>query len=235
MNLSQCGNWRSAKRRFGSNRELACRAGRVRSSLNFRHNGAASRTSKWAKTGHCLIGSADATPGLPNRITRDFLERVAVHDPHMPSVPDPDDSARGQASKCPAYSGKCHSSVLGDVGSVHRQIDFGSFLTSGGLELFDKLQEHRQLGNGSSLAKQERVTLGLTEFLAKLADDMKFQLCVSGKSAPEGRHREAIRGHRGYRPVSSSCTALPRTARTGHRERGMPRYVRCHQAPSYRT
>jgi len=93
----------------------------------------------------------------------------------MPSVPALDDAARGQAPKSPAHRLKRHCDVLADVGPAHREVYLGRAFPSGGLKLFEQLKEHRDPGKSLPLRKEKRVTLRLTEFLAELADDMKFQ------------------------------------------------------------
>jgi hypothetical protein len=108
-------------------------------------------------------------------LVRKGLERGAVDDFQMPPVPALDDAARGQAPKCPAHGLERHCDVFTDVGPVHREIYLGRAFASGGLKLLEQLKEHRHLGNGLPLRKEKRVTLRLTELLAELADDMKFQ------------------------------------------------------------
>ena len=108
----------------------------------------------------------------------------------MSSIADLNDTPRRQSAKCSAHSRKRGTDVLADVRAVHRQIDFGRLLALGDLELFDELQEHRELSDGSFLAKQKSVPLGLPQFLTELANNVKFQLGVFGKtvaSAVTGR------------------------------------------------
>jgi hypothetical protein len=109
------------------------------------------------------------------RIIRNFLECSTVYDPQMPSIPALDNAARSQASKCSAHGFKRHSKVFADVRPVHREIYLCRVFTSGDLKLFEQLKEHRHLEKGLPARKDKRVTLCLTEFLAELADNMKFQ------------------------------------------------------------
>ena len=65
--------------------------------------------------------------------------------------------------------------------------------------MFDELQEHRELGDGFSLAKQKGVALRLPQFLAQLADNMKVQLGILGKLAAQQGDWQTIRGNGCYR------------------------------------
>lgn len=118
----------------------------------------------------------------------------------MPPVPNFNNPAHGQASKCPAHGRKRYSDVFADVRAVHRQVDVGSLLAFGDLQLFDKLQEHRELRDCASLAQQKSVPLGLSQFLAELADNVKFQLGVFREAVPQCSHRKPIRGDGRYGP-----------------------------------
>ena len=89
------------------------------------------------------------------RITCDLVEGVAVNDPHVPSITELNDAPRGQSSKRSAHSLKRNSDVPSDVRTIHRQRDFGDLLAFGNVELFNELQKHRELGDGSFLAKQK--------------------------------------------------------------------------------
>jgi len=117
-------------------------------------------------------------------MTCDLIEGVAIRDRHMPPIPDFDDPPRDQAPKSPAHSRKSHSRVLANIRAIHRQIDFLNLLGSSGLELFEQLQEHYYLGDSPSLAENKTMALRLTKFLAKLANDVKFQRSIFRKSAP---------------------------------------------------
>lgn len=86
--------------------------------------------------------------GLP----RYLVEGIAVNDPYVLSITECNDAARGQSSKRSAHSLKRRTDVLTDVRAVHRQMDFCYLLASGNLELFDELQEHGELSDGSFLA-----------------------------------------------------------------------------------
>ena len=79
---------------------------------------------------------------------------------------------------------RSHSGVLANIRAIHRQIDFLDLLGFSGLELFKQLQEHYHLGDSPSLAEEETMALRLTKFLAKLANDVKFQRSIFRKSAP---------------------------------------------------
>jgi hypothetical protein len=118
----------------------------------------------------------------------------------MPPVPNFNNPAHGQASKCPAHGRKRYSDVLADVRAIHRQIDIGRLLAFGDLQLFDKLQEHRELCDRASLAQQKSVPLGLSEFLAELADNVKFQLGVFREAVPQCSH---------WKPIRSDCCYGP--------------------------
>ena len=133
------------------------------------------------------------------RITCDLVEGVAVNDPHVPSITELNDTPRGQGSKRSAHSLKRHSDVLANVRTIHRQRDFGYLLAFGDLELFDELQEHRKLSDGSFLAEQKGVTLRLPQFLTQLANNMKFQLGILGKVAAQRADWKTIRGDSCYR------------------------------------
>ena len=117
------------------------------------------------------------------RITCDLVEGCAVNDPHVPSITELNDTPRGQGSKRSAHSLKRNSDVPSDVRAIHRQRDFGDLLAFGNVEVFDELQEHRELGDGSSLAKQKGVALRLPQFLTQLANNMKVKLGILGKVA----------------------------------------------------
>ena len=127
------------------------------------------------------------------RITCDLIEGVAVNDPYVSSIADLNDTPRRQSAKCSAHSRKRGTDVLADVRAVHRQINFGRLLALGDLELFDELQEHRELSDGSFLAKQKSVPLGLPQFLTELANNVKFQLGVFGKTVAQRGDRKTIR------------------------------------------
>jgi len=99
--------------------------------------------------------------------TCNLVEGVAVNDPHVLSIPELNDTPRGQGSKRSANSLKRHSDVSSDVREIHRQRDFRDLLAFGNVELFDELQKHRELSDGSPLAKQM-----VSPFLNRAIDDM---------------------------------------------------------------
>ena len=117
---------------------------------------------------------------MVRHLIHEGLECRTVHDPQMPSVPGFDDATRGQAPKSPAHCLERYPDVFADVGPAHREIYLGRAFASRGLKLFEQLKEHRDLGKSLSLRNKKRVTLRLTEFLAELANDMKFQAGIFG-------------------------------------------------------
>jgi hypothetical protein len=58
--------------------------------------------------------------------------------------------------------------------SERGEINLRRVFASGSLKLFKKLKEHRHLRKSSPPREQKRMTLCLTEFLAELANNMKF-------------------------------------------------------------
>jgi len=122
----------------------------------------------------CLIPARQCGSRRWGQITCNLVERVAVNDPYLPSITELDDAPRGQGSKRSAHSRKRHPDVLANVRAVHRQINFGHLLALGDLGLFDELLEHRELSDGSFLAKQKDVALRLPEFITQLANNVKF-------------------------------------------------------------
>jgi len=84
----------------------------------------------------------------------------------MMPVANSDDSASGQSAKRPTDCGKRDTDIFTNVRAVHWQMDFNRGLAFGDLQMFEQLQEHRQLGHGASLAQQKRMALGLPQFLA---------------------------------------------------------------------
>ena len=108
-------------------------------------------------------------------IIRNVFECGAVDNFQVTPVPALYDAPRGEAVKRPTDGFKRHSHVFADVGPAHREVYLGRAFPSGGLKLFEQLKEHRDPGKSLPLRKEKRVTLRLTEFLAELADDMKFQ------------------------------------------------------------
>ena len=87
----------------------------------------------------CLIPARHFCSQRCGRIACDLVEGVTVNDPYVPSITEPNDAARGQGPKRPAYGRKRHTDVIADVRAAHRQIDFGYLLAFGNLELFHKL------------------------------------------------------------------------------------------------
>jgi hypothetical protein len=132
-----------------------------------------------------LVPARQSDSRQNGRFTCDLVEGVAVNDPHVLSIPELNDTPRGQGSKRSANSLKRHSDVPSDVRAIHRQRDFRDLLAFGNVELFDELQKHRELSDGSPLAKQKCVALRLPQLLAQLADDMKIKLGILGKLAAQ--------------------------------------------------
>lgn len=194
-------NWKSAfegaKRRWPARRRSGGAHARRRKELGFSKVPRCQRRGwtsdigvdgkTWARSEYCcchsgprsicglFVASWSIVQPTVRHVIRKGLEYSTVHDFQMPSVAALDDAARGQAPKCPAHGPERHCDVFTDVGSGHREIYLGRTFTSGGLKLFKQLKEHRNFGKGLPLRKEERVTLRLTELLAELADNMKFQ------------------------------------------------------------
>src|SRR5664279_4332970 len=118
----------------------------------------------------------------------------------MAPVAARDDAARGQDPECPAHGLKRHSEVFTNIRPLHREIYLRRAFTSGGLKVFHQLKEHRNSGESSPPSKEKCVTLGLTEFVHKLADQVEFQVGIFRQSALQSGQRKPIQRQWRERP-----------------------------------
>jgi len=115
-----------------------------------------------------LVGSRISEP----------IKSIPVKNLDMMTVARGDDLLRDQGSKRTAEGGESQSEICGDARTIHRQVNFQSWLTSCELQMFLQFQKHHKLCRCSLLGKEKRVTLCSAKVLTEFDDKINVQIGI---------------------------------------------------------